>query len=730
MELMKRMRASAQRQDARALASRKRLRSDEAPAPGRALAQRPMSLVFDELQQNKEELCVTSSLVSVARQYQRVGVSLRHYLERRCLVPLHDWQEESLRFAERRERDPEQLGTRSLMLCHQQSLGKTLISLEHCLRDNQARARASGRRFNGATLVLCKDTLLLQSWMQEVASKWAGGAFFYYHLQASGNNTRLDPLYLAHCCDLVFTTYSTLAFAHKHGAGEEDSEQRYKHCVLYDTHWRRIVADEGHLIVNAATRRFRAAQALRADVRWYVSATPTENSWHTICAALQFIGCDTAGLLDEESDPRQPSPGEMERLLALTQVVMLRKLKRDLDLTRDNRLRVFAALTKRIRVIEFEEPLERLVYYMYAAYAQHRWKRDGERTNLAFVQQMLIQLSTNLRILPSLVLPRGMLTLADDLPLAQCDFNNALFEGCSAHTGTQTLEGFAARLGKPTRLSCRSRLRLTATDDYIVEYRAALASPLEPYSAEAGAAPHRIDWDPYAPNAHFDLALERDRVDYEALLQRLDGPPGGARTEAMRQHLRARTLGRGFRATKNRHALQYISESPADDKVIVFSNSIRALHEMARDLTQDGVDSVLVSGESGKENKERLARFAADPACKVLLLSLKLGSMGLNITCANHILFLHPWWNPNTQDHAEERIQRLGQAKAMFIVHFILNDTLELYIASLAYNKQAVSSGLLDERARKRSKGDELDGLSHRVGEYRAARLKRPVLAQ
>lgn len=737
--LMKRMKELAARTDEYARQQRKRARGDEPDeVAGREQAQRPMSLVFDELLHNKPSLAaatespvvfVTSSLVSVARQYHRPKASLDRYLEHRCRVPLHAWQEESLQFAARREKDPEQLGTGGLMLCHQQSLGKTLISLEHCLRDNQARARVTGRRFNGATLVVCKDTLLLQSWMSEVASKWNGGAFFYYHLQTSGN-TPMDPLYLAHCCDLVFTTYSTVAHTHKHGQPDEAeegeaSEQRYKYAVLFGTQWRRVIADEGHLIVNAATRRYRAMLALRAELRWSVTATPSENSWHTICSSLQFIGVDTVGLLDPDSDPQRPSDGETERLMTLTSVVMLRKMKRDLNLTTDNALVAFSGARKRIRVIEFESPLEKLIYYQYAAYATRQWDRvRGEHTNLAYVQQMMIQLCTSLCILPSLVLPRGMLSLRD-LPLTHA---TDLFRVRRA-TKDETLEGFAARLAGPVRLSYSSEARLSATEEYELEYRASLADPVVPYS-KAPRDVDSVEWDPWEPSEHFDLALREHRVQYEALYRQLESAQSPAasdpRKQAMLQHLARRTLPRDFCSTKNRHAIEYIEQTPADDKVIVFSNSIKALHELARDLQQRGVQTVMVCGESAKENRGNLARFASEAQCKVLLLSLKLGSMGLNITCANHILFLHPWWNPNALDHAEERIQRLGQTKQMFILHLIMNNTLELYIASLAYNKQSVNTGLLDERARKRAKPqDELGALSHRFARYRVQKFTR-----
>ncbi len=766
--LMKRMKECARRTDERTRQSRKRLRVDEdEQARGREQVQRPMSLVFDELlhdnkrhvstsdttacDDEEEEvsrsssIAITSSLVSIARQHQRANVSLEHYLRRRCRVPLHDWQAASLQFAARREQDAEGLGTGGLMLCHQQSLGKTLISLEHTLRDNQARARATGRRFNGATLVVCKDALLLQSWMSEAASKWDGGSFFYYHLQASGNNTALDPLYLAHYCDLVFVTYSTVAFAYKYGLhlaaggeeietadevavdGDDECERRYKYDVLFGTHWRRVIADEGHLIVNTATWRYRAMLALRADLRWSVTATPSENSWHTICASLTFIGVRTGGLLDPDSDPQRPSDGELTRLMALTGVVMLRTMKRDLNLRGDSALMAFSAVTKRIRVIEFECPLEKLLYYQYAAYAQHHWNSEArpvDRTNLAYVQQMMIPLCTNLCTLPSLVLPRGMLALLP-LPLAR---PAALFRRTGATVRDQTLTGFADRLGGPVRLSCSTEARLSAAAGYVVEYRRSLADEPVPYS-KAPRGTDSVDWDPWAPSEHFDLALREHRAQYRALYRQLaqgeqPDSQGDARKQAMLEHLARRTLARDFCSTKNRHAIEYIEQTPAGDKVIVFSNSIRALHELARDLALRGVESALVCGETPKENRDRLAEFAQVPQCKVLLLSLKLGSMGLNITCANHILFLHPWWNPNVLDHAEERIQRLGQEKPMFILHFIMNNTMELYMASLAYSKQSVNASLLDKRATKRPKEGADDGaLSHHFAQYRAQKL-------
>merc|ERR1719516_548619 len=78
---------------------------------------------------------------------------------------------------------------------------------------------------------------------------------------------------------------------------------------------------------------------------------------------------------------------------------------------------------------------------------------------------------------------------------------------------------------------------------------------------------------------------------------------------------------------------------------------------------------------------------------KVLLLSLKAGGVGLNLTSANHLLLLDPAWNPASESQCFDRIHRLGQTKPVFIYKFITKDSVEEKMLEIQSKKETLISG-------------------------------------
>jgi len=671
------------------------------------------------------------SIIAAGHQYG-TGVPMApdardRYLARDILCPLFAWQEESLRFAAQRERDEDETGTRGLMLCHEQGLGKTLIVLQHILRDNQARcALSGGRRFNGATLIVCKDTLLLENWLAELRSKWPHDTFQWYYLKTSGNE-RIDPVYLSRACDIVFVTYATLRAAYTFGTrcdtedddgaapeGEEEEDGDFKYAVLYRRRWRRVVADEGHLFVNPNTVLYRAMQALDSEINWDVTGTPIQNAWQTLLSGFAFIRVPNVQQRFWSAD-RRPCKDLQRALNEICARVMLRYLKRDVAMTKE--LGLFTVVTKRIRLIEFESPLERLVYFQYAFYSRLRARQHTRRQhNTGFLILLLLQLCLNMTILRRLVLPAGMLTdpCAQRISLANEPVLLPGEEEAEDDDAT-SLTAFAARLAWRTVFTYRASQwpPLPSIDGYILEYRASLSDAVRPL-VEA-ARDETFVWDPYAASREFDLSDSADdRHLYTEVYNRLVGGDGcdskeeeSEKESAMRRHLMQRTLPRDFCATKNLHVIDYVEREMAPDEcVIVFATSVKALEALGRDLRERrGIESVLVSGRTPKENADRLRQFAQPSGGpRVLLMSMKLGAMGLNITRANHVIFLHRWWNPEFEAQAAGRPQRIGQTKPIHIVHFVMNKTVELFVTALAYNKTCLTRGLIDHSKKKKRK--------------------------
>ena len=72
-----------------------------------------------------------------------------------------------------------------------------------------------------------------------------------------------------------------------------------------------------------------------------------------------------------------------------------------------------------------------------------------------------------------------------------------------------------------------------------------------------------------------------------------------------------------------------------------------------------------------------MQKFQHDSSVPVLLLSLKAGGVGLNLTAADHIFIMDPWWNPTVEDQAADRAHRIGQLNPVFVHRLVAKDTIE-----------------------------------------------------
>ena len=96
----------------------------------------------------------------------------------------------------------------------------------------------------------------------------------------------------------------------------------------------------------------------------------------------------------------------------------------------------------------------------------------------------------------------------------------------------------------------------------------------------------------------------------------------------------------------------------------------------------------------------------------VLLISLKAGGVALNLTAANHIFIMDPWWNPAAENQATDRAHRIGQVKPVFVHKLICQGTIEEHIQELQQKKAKLVESLLAGSTNKLSiTSDTLNGL-------------------
>ena len=131
-------------------------------------------------------------------------------------------------------------------------------------------------------------------------------------------------------------------------------------------------------------------------------------------------------------------------------------------------------------------------------------------------------------------------------------------------------------------------------------------------------------------------------------------------------------------------------------KALVFSQFTSMLKILRSRLDQDGIVYEYLDGKT-KDRQACVDRFQTDAGCKLFLLSLKAGGLGLNLTEAEYVFLLDPWWNPAVEAQAVDRAHRIGQKKAVFAYRLIARDTVEEKVLELQKSKKDLAAAIVGE---------------------------------
>jgi SNF2 family DNA or RNA helicase len=129
-------------------------------------------------------------------------------------------------------------------------------------------------------------------------------------------------------------------------------------------------------------------------------------------------------------------------------------------------------------------------------------------------------------------------------------------------------------------------------------------------------------------------------------------------------------------------------------KVLVFSQFTSFLAIVRRSLDAAGVVYEYLDGKT-RDREARVTRFQEDPACPVFLISLKAGGLGLNLTAADYVFLLDPWWNPAVESQAIDRAHRIGQVRPVFASRIVARDTVEEKILDLQKTKRDLADAVI-----------------------------------
>jgi non-specific serine/threonine protein kinase len=139
-----------------------------------------------------------------------------------------------------------------------------------------------------------------------------------------------------------------------------------------------------------------------------------------------------------------------------------------------------------------------------------------------------------------------------------------------------------------------------------------------------------------------------------------------------------------------------ITENIGDHKALIFSQFLGMLALIKERLKALDVKFEYFDGSTAAIDREKAIRnFQEDDECRVFLISLKAGGVGLNLTAADYVYIVDPWWNPAVEQQAIDRTHRIGQTKNIFAYRMICKDSIEDKILQLQEKKRILAKDLI-----------------------------------
>lgn len=535
----------------------------------------------------------------------------------------------------------------------------------------------------GGSLIVCPMTLLGQ-WKAEIEAHVQLGALtVYVHY---GQSRPKDAKFLAQN-DVVLTTYGVLA-------SEFSAENAEDNGGLYSVRWFRIVLDEAHTIKSSKSQISMAAAALTADRRWCLTGTPIQNNLEDIYSLLRFLKVEPWGnwglwhkLIQKPYD--EGDERGLKLVQSILKPIMLRRTKFSTD--REGRpILVLPPATVEVLYCEMSAA-EKDFYEALFRRSKVKFDQFVEQGRVLHNYASILELLLRLRQCcdhPFLIMSRGDTQEYSNLNKLAKRFlqggKDAVSRDSSAIPSRAYVKEVVEELRKGEEGECP--ICLEAFEDAVLTpcaHRLCRECLLASWrSATSGLCPvcrksvNRQDLITAPTDNRFQIDIEKNWVEsskVSILLQELEN-------------------------LCNQGA-----------KSIVFSQWTAFLDLLQIPLSRHNLTFVRLDGTLNQQQREKVINeFSEDKNILVLLMSLKAGGVGINLTAASNAFLMDPWWNPAVEEQAVMRIHRIGQSKSVSIKRFIVKGTVEERMEAVQARKQRLISGALTDQEVRTARIEEL----------------------
>ncbi len=150
------------------------------------------------------------------------------------------------------------------------------------------------------------------------------------------------------------------------------------------------------------------------------------------------------------------------------------------------------------------------------------------------------------------------------------------------------------------------------------------------------------------------------------------------------------------RSSKINSLIELLQDVIAEgSKAIVFSQFSSFLEIVRSELSIEGLKTAYIDGQT-KDREGQVNKFKLEKDCQVMLSTLKTGGVGLNLTEAEYVFIMDPWWNPAAENQAIDRAHRIGQSKSVMVYKLIMKDSIEEKVVELQNLKKNVANSVLE----------------------------------
>ncbi|KAJ4485943.1 SNF2 family N-terminal domain-containing protein [Lentinula aciculospora] len=529
--------------------------------------------------------------------------------------------------------------------------------------------------------------------------------------------------------------------------------------ALQSIHWFRVVLDEAHCIKETGTVASRASCDLVADRRLCLTGTPVQNKLDDVYALIKFLRLkplDDKNVWTEwiGSPVKFAQPIGVARLQMVMKCITLRRTK---ESTTEDGKRILSLPPRRdeLRLLKFD-PQEQAIYNQFfneskAEFTEMSDKNEVMKNYVGILQRILRlrQICDHFELVEGKGLTSTLVSMQETVAAIERDgltpSHAQVIFGFLREAGMSQCVECSAELspsgenqGEDDALNAPKRPKKSKTTSSRTSTRA--SSPTLP-KAVLTRCQHLFCISCYRQCVHAGWpeglypptqfvspcpACQRPLHPFDALEVKFD-VSDGTKKKPVRREKRQKGQSLPFTPSTKVRALlgdlvQFSKANPysanydpdsidiqmtdekgnrLDDgvvKTVVFSQWTSMLDKIEDALEAAGIRYDRLDGTMKRDDRSRaMDALKHEPGCEVLLVSLKAGGVGLNLTAAQRVYLMDPYWNPAVENQAVDRIHRLGQTRPVTTVKLIIENSIEYRLLAVQKKKTALANMTLGQ---------------------------------